>query len=101
MVNLIATGLFNAVAFSASAYLFWRLSYRNYQKELIHQNKAVEDLGEAKEKWYDSEIAKKDRIRQLRMELNDANHNIEKPNQVLDLLKLVQSIEYNAMRFTR
>lgn len=101
MVCLIPGGLFNDVAFSTSAYLFSRLNYRNYQRAMSCQNKALKDLAKAKEQWYENEIARKDRIQQLRMKLNDPNHDIEKTNQALDLLKRIRSIEYNGMQFPR
>ena len=76
MASVVGSGLFNTVAFAGTGILFfWSRSHRH--------NKTLEYSAKAKEKWYESEVAKKDRIRQLREQLSNANSDINQTNKAL------------------
>ena len=87
MTSIIAGGIFNAVAFAGEGFLFSKLNHRGYEDEIKRHNKAIEDLTKAKEAWYEREVARKDRIAKLRLELGDANKDFEETNRALKLLE--------------
>ncbi|CAB4026188.1 Hypothetical predicted protein, partial [Paramuricea clavata] len=53
-------------------------------------NKALGKLAKAKEKWYESQVEKKNRIAILRQELADAKSDMEVTNHALDSLRKAQ-----------
>ena len=53
-------------------------------------NKALEKLAKAKEKWYESQVEKKNRIAILRQELVEAKSDMETTNRALDSLRKAQ-----------
>jgi chromosome segregation ATPase len=69
-----------------------------YEKELRRHNRAMEKLAGAKEKWYENEVAKKNKIAELRLQLSDANVDINTTNRALDALRRVT---YEDKIFTR
>ena len=56
-------------------------------------NKALEDLAKAKQAWNEREVARKNRIAKLRLELGDANKDSEETNRVLKFLKKASSVD--------
>ena len=86
-MNLVAGGIFNAVAFAGAGFLFSKLNHRGYEDEIKRHNKAIEKLTKAKEAWYEREVARKDRMAQLRLELSDANKDFEETNRALKKLE--------------
>ena len=58
MASAVASGLFNAVAFSAASFIFGKLSHKDYSQEMKRHNMAVEKLTKAKNEWYEKEVAK-------------------------------------------
>lgn len=87
MTNVVVGGLFNAVAFAGAGYLFSKLNHRGYEKEMKRHNKALEELATAKEKWYERQVEKKNKIALLRQELNDANKDLGAVNKALHALR--------------
>ena len=69
-------GLFNAVAFAGAGFLFSKLNHSGYEKEIKRHN-------EAKEKWYEEQVKRKEEIEKLRQQLSDANADINKTNMSL------------------
>lgn len=49
-------------------------------------SRALEKLAKAKEKWYESQVEKNNRIAILRQELVDAKSDMEATNHALDFL---------------
>ena len=92
---------FAAVSFAGAGYLFKALDKNGYEAEMERHNKALEDLAKAKETFYQNEVKQHDMIQQLRQQLADANKDIDSTNKALDLLKQVQSIQYNGKTFDR
>ena len=87
--------------FAGSGYLFKMLDKNVYEAEIKRHNKALEELAPSKEKFYENEVKQRDRIQQLRQELADANDDIERTNKALDMLRRVQTIQYNGKTFNR
>jgi multidrug resistance efflux pump len=98
MTSVAASGVFNALAFAGAGYLFKMIDKGGYEKELRRHNRAMEKLAGAKEKWYENEIAQKNKIAELRRQLSDANADINTTNKALDALRRVT---YEDKRFTR
>ena len=73
MTSIVAGGIFNAVAFAGAGFLFSKLNKEGYKDEMRRHNEAMEKLTKAKEAWYERNVARKDRMAQLRLELDDAN----------------------------
>jgi hypothetical protein len=59
---------------------------------------AMEKLSGAKEKWYENEVAHNNKIAELRLQLSDANADINTTNKALDAL---QRVTYEDKTFTR
>ena len=74
-------GLFNAVAFAGAGYLFSKLNHHGYSEEISRHNH--EQLAKAKQEWYENEVARKDHIAQLELELKKANQDLVLTNKAL------------------
>ena len=98
MASVAASGIFNALAFTGAGFLFKSLDKNGYEDEMKRHNLAMEKLTAAKEKWYESQVAKKNEIDLLRQQLSDANADINKTNKALDDL---QKITYENKMFKR
>ena len=90
MTSVVVGGLFNAVAFAGAGFLFRKLNHNGYEGEMERHNKAVEKLNEAKEKWYERQAEKKNKITLYRQELIDAESDMKKTNSALDNLRMAQ-----------
>ena len=71
-------GLFNAVAFAGAGFLSSKLNHTGYEKEIKKHNEAMEKLSRDKEKWYENQIRRKEKMEELRQQLSDANADINK-----------------------
>ena len=89
MVSLAAMGLFNAVAFAGAGFLFSKLNHSGYESEIKRHNEAMEKLSKAKEKWYEDQVKKKDKIEMLRRQASDANADINDTNLALEKLRKI------------
>ena len=89
MVSLAAMGLFNAVAFAGAGFLFSKLNHSGYESEIKRHNEAMEKLSKAKEKWYEDQAKKKDKIEMLRRQASDANADINDTNRALEELRKI------------
>ena len=92
---------FAAVSFAGARYLFKSFDKNGYEAEINRHNKALEDLANAKEAFYQNEVKQRDRGMQLRQQLADANNGIEDTNRALAQLRQVQSVQYNGKTFNR
>ena len=77
------------------------LEHNVYAKESKRHNLAIEKLTQAKEKWYEHQVEQKNKTQELRQQLSDANADINDTNHSLDLLKKVQSIQFEGRTFSR
>ena len=93
--------MFAAVAFSGAGLLFKHLDSNGYEAEMKRHNEALETLAKAKEKFYENEVLKHDRIQQLRQQLADANQDIEDTNKSLDLLRRVKTMVFQEVKYDR
>ncbi|CAB4004013.1 Hypothetical predicted protein [Paramuricea clavata] len=80
-------GLFNAVAFAGAGFLFSHLNQNGYKEEVKRHNHALEELAAAKDKFYESEVKRRNDELRRRQEILDANHDIEETNKALDVLR--------------
>jgi chromosome segregation ATPase len=90
MTIVVVGELFNAVAFAGAGFLFSKLNHSGYEDEMKRHNKALEKLTKAKEKLYESQVEKKNRIAILRQEIVDAKSDMEATNRALDSLRKAQ-----------
>ena len=56
-------GLFNAVAFAGTGFLFSKLNHTGYEKEIKRHNEAMEKLAKDKEKWYEETWKEKKKLK--------------------------------------
>ena len=98
MASVAAVGVFNALAFAGAGYLFKLIDKNGYEKEIKRHNLAIEELAKAKEKWYENQVEKKNKIQEMRQQLSDANADINATNKALSAL---QKITYKGKTFTR
>ena len=93
MTSIVAGGIFNAVAFAGAGFLFSKLNHHGYEDEMKRHNKALENLAKAKQAWNEREVARKNRITKLRLELGDANKDFEGTNRALKLLQKASIVD--------
>ena len=98
MASVAAVGVFNALAFAGAGYLFKMIDKNGYEKEMKRHNLTMEELSKAKERWYENQVEKKNKIQEMRQELSDANADINATNKALENL---QKITYKGKTFTR
>ncbi|CAB4005765.1 Hypothetical predicted protein [Paramuricea clavata] len=87
MTTLVVGGLFNAVAFAGAGLLFSRLNHNGYKEEVRRHNQALEELAKTKEKFYESEVKRRNDEARRRAEILDANADIEDTNKALENLR--------------
>ncbi|CAB4013374.1 Hypothetical predicted protein [Paramuricea clavata] len=58
-----------------------------YKEEVKRHNHALEELAEAKEKFYESEVKRRNQELRRRQEILDANHDIEETEQSVGRIK--------------
>ena len=92
MAGMVVGGLFNAFAFAGAGFLFSKLNHSGYKDEIKRHNLALEHLSEAKQKWYEKEVARKNEIEAKRRQLADANADINITNKAL--ASLSKALEY-------
>ena len=51
--------IFNAIAFSATGFLFSKLNHPGYEAEMKRHNKALELLAKSKEDFYEQQVKRK------------------------------------------
>ena len=86
MASMVVGGLFNAFAFAGAGYLFSKLNHSGYKDEIKRHNLALEHLSEAKQKWYEEEVSRKNKIEEKRHQLVEANKDINITNASLNAL---------------
>ena len=80
-MSVVAGGIFNALAFAGAGFLFSKLDKEGYNDEMRQHNEAIEKLTKAKEAWYEREVERKNRMAQLRQEVQDANDDFAETNR--------------------
>ena len=98
MPSTAAAGVFNAFAFAGAGLLFKFLDKNGYEDEMKRHDLAMEKLKAAQDKWYENEVAKKNEMQLLRLQLSDANADINKRNIALGNLN---KITFENRTFTR
>ena len=86
MTSMVVGGLFNAFAFAGAGFLFSKLNHSGYKDEIKRHNLALEHLSEAKQKWYEEEVSRKNKIEEKRHQLVEANKDINITNASLNAL---------------
>ena len=86
MASMVVGGLFNAFAFAGAGYLFSKLNHSGYKDEIKRHNLALEHLSEAKQKLYEEEVSRKNKIEEKRHQLVEANKDINTTNAALSAL---------------
>ena len=86
MASMVVGGLFNAFAFAGAGFLFSKLNHSGYKDEIKRHNLALEHLSEAKQKWYEEEVSRKNKIEEKRHQLVEANKDINITNASLNAL---------------
>ena len=89
-METVVGGLFNAVAFAGAGFLFSKINHTGYEKEVRRHNEAMEKLTRDKEKWYENQMKRKQKMELLRQELSDANADINDTNKSLANLRKIQ-----------
>ena len=92
-METVVGGLFNAIAFAGAGFLFSKLNHTGYEKEIKRHNEAMEKLSRDKEKWYENQIKRKEKLERLRQQLSDANADINQTNKSLKILSEIQEEE--------
>lgn len=88
MASVVAGGLFNAVAFAGAGYIFHKLDKNGHEKEMKRHNLAIEKLQKDREAWYEKTVEKKNKIAELRQEVEDADNDLDSTNEALRRLRI-------------
>jgi phosphoribosylformylglycinamidine (FGAM) synthase-like amidotransferase family enzyme len=59
MTSVVVGGLFNAVDFAGAGFIFSKLNAQGYKEEVKRHNQALEKLAKAKEKFFESELKRR------------------------------------------
>ncbi len=81
MASALAAGgqsIFAALSFAGAGYLFKMFDKNEYEKETKRHNLATEALVEAKEKFYEEEVRRKDKSQELRQEIRTSNRQTKR-----------------------
>ena len=78
MASVAALGIFNALAFAGTGFLFKSLDKNGYEDEMKRHNLAMEKLTLAKEKWYEKQVENKNKIDLLCQQLSDITQILAK-----------------------
>lgn len=89
MVSLGLSAVVNALAFTGASYTFRQLDKKGSLEELKRHNLATEKLSRAKEKWYERETERKNKIEEKIRELDNSNADINVTNKALDNLAAI------------
>ena len=87
MAGMVAGGLFNAIAFAGTGYVFHKLDKNGYEEEMKRHDEAMEKLSREKEKWYEKTVEIKNKIALLRQKLEDENKDLDGTNKALHKLR--------------
>ena len=93
MSSVVTGGIFNALAFAGAGFLFSKLNKEGYSDEMRRHNEAMEKLTKAKEAWYEREVERKNRIAQLRQEVQDANDDFAETNRAFKTLEQATNVD--------
>ena len=84
MTSVVVGGLFKAVAFAGAGFIFSKLNRQGYKEEVKRHDQTLEKLAKAKEKFYESEVKRRNDEVRCRAEILDANKDIEETNRALE-----------------
>ena len=87
MASVVASGLFNAIAFAGAGYVFHKLDKNGYEKEMKDTTRPWKNFQIKKEKRYERTVEKKNKIALLRQRLSDANKDLDETNEALHNLR--------------
>jgi hypothetical protein len=97
MATAAAGGLFNAFAFAGAGYLFKMFDKNGYAEEAKRHNLAMENLTAEREKYLEEVTDRRNRLAQLKVELNEANRDIGDTNKALELVRRINELRRKAM----
>ena len=86
MAQIVVGGIFNAVAFSAAGFLFSKLNHQGYEAEMKRHNKPLELLAKSKERFYEQQVKRKNRMEELRIEILNARATEQQTDKAFVLL---------------
>ena len=93
IASTVSSSIIQALAFTGSSFLFSQLNHSGYVAEQKRYHDAIIKLTEAKEKWQEKEVKRKEKINQLERELQAANQDINQTNKALLELSKYKSIQ--------
>ena len=97
MATAAAGGLFNAFAFAGAGYLFKMFDKNGYAEEAKRHNLAMENLTAEREKYLEEVTDRRNRLAELKAELNEANRDIGDTNKALELVRRINELTNKAM----
>ena len=79
MAQLVTSSIIQAGAFVGMQWLFSKLDHKGYAKEMARHNKALEQLSAARERFFENETKRKDRIADLEKQKRDPMLTLNTP----------------------
>ena len=91
MAQLVTSTVVQAVSFVGAQYLLSLFNHKDYEKERLRHDKAIEELTKAKNEFYEEEVKRRDRIEELERETQKANKDFDKTNKLFEELGQLKS----------
>ena len=93
MANLVGSSIIQAVSFMGAQWLFSQFDHKGYMEEIKRHNRALEDLTQARNKFFEEAQLRKEKIAKLEMEKKSAESDFKLTNAQFAQLKLLQHQE--------
>ena len=87
MAQLVGSSLVQAFSFVGAQWLFAQFNHKGYTAEIKRHNVAIEQLTATREKFFEKETKRKDRIQMLEEQKRNANKDFAQINDLFEELK--------------
>ena len=86
MAQLVGSSLVQAFSFVGAQWLLSQFNHKDYAAEMARHNRALEELTAARERFFEKETKRKDRIQQLEEQKRNANKDFAQIDELFEEL---------------
>ena len=86
MAQLVGSSLVQAFSFVGAQWLFSQFDHKGYTSKMIRHNKAIEALTAARQRFYEQETKRKDKIANLERQKQNASKDFAQINDLFEEL---------------
>ena len=84
--TLVGSSLVQAFSFVGAQWVFSQFDHKGYASEMIRHNKGIEQLTAARQRFYEKETKRKDKIADLERQKQNANKDFAQINDLFEEL---------------